>query len=95
MQQKINASKKIEFNIMTRISSWNCNYGTNERLTKELFITYFGNRIGGHYFDKWIAPCEQKFMNMINYMGLNSKDGQTFCDMVNLQMLKYERRVKQ
>ena len=84
----------LEFSLMLRISRWNCNYGTNERLSKELFIKNFGNRLGEHYFDKWASVCEQKFMNMITYLGLNDKDGVTFCNMVNRQMQEYEKRLK-
>lgn len=79
---------------MARISTWNYNYSHDERLSKELFTHYFGNRMGGHYYDKWISTCEQQFMKMIAYFGVDSKEGQAFCDMVIEQMQKYEQRLK-
>lgn len=90
----MNNERIINYSLLIRISMWNYNYSQEERLSKELFAKYFGNRMGEHYYDKWISTCEQRFMKMIAYFGQDSKEGQTFCDMVAEQIQKYEQRLK-
>ncbi|MFI3290195.1 MAG: hypothetical protein R3Y66_08710 [Rikenellaceae bacterium] len=85
--------KIISSSLMLRVAMWNNNYSSRERLSIESFTEFFGERMGRHYYEKWGYPAECKFMKMMSYYGTDSKDAETFCQMVTAQMLKYEQRV--
>ena len=66
----------IDYTMLLRVARWNDNYSSSERVTKDIMIEYFGQRMGEHYWDKWGYPCEHKAMKMIAYFGNNSTDGE-------------------
>jgi hypothetical protein len=83
----------LDHRFMLRIAIWVRNYGPEEGLAKELFSETYGSVMGNHYLDKWENTYKHDIFSMIAYFGIDTKEGQLFCDMIMQQMQKYERRV--
>ena len=83
----------IEHDFMARIALYLNSHNANEVLSLNLFNDTFGSVMGKHYHDKWFFTYKRNFMQMTAYYGLESDDGQRFCDMIALQMQKYEERI--
>lgn len=81
----------IDYERICRVLAWKTWFGPNEALDKELFIRYYGKRMGQHYFEKWCGH-QGDLIKMLAEFHTNHGNGQLFCDMVAEQMLKYEAR---
>lgn len=84
----------LNYKTLMRLAMWVSNYGPDEGLTKELFHQTYGSRMGDHYLEKWDKVYKHNIIAMTAYFGNNSKEGQKFCDMMMVQMTKYEQRTK-
>jgi hypothetical protein len=89
----MNEQNPISHTLMWRIVLWEYNRNMDETLTEELFIRYFGQCDGSHFYSKW-KYYDCNFMKMAGYFGSSTGNGQKFCDMVLEQMIKYEQRIK-
>jgi len=83
---------ELNHNLMWRIILWQSNHYTNEGLTEELFIKFFGKPDGCHFYKKWMFTYKRNLMDMFGYFGMEYDKGQKFCDMLMQQVLKYELR---
>lgn len=82
----------LNFDYLYKVAMWMGNYAPNEALTQDIFIKYYGIRMGQHYYGKWIGEAKRNILWMLCYF--NDKDGQRFCNMIAEQVEKYEHRVK-
>jgi hypothetical protein len=89
---KQNEQNLISHALLWRIVLWEYNRGIDERLTEELFIRYFGQCDGSHFYSKW-KHYDYNFMKMIGYFGSSTDNGQKFCNMVAEQINQYEKRI--
>jgi hypothetical protein len=91
----MNEQNILNHQLLWRIVLWEYNRYSEEALTEELFIRYYGKYDGSHFYSKWVYTYEFNFMKMVGYFGSSTGNGQKFCDMVMEQVEKYEQRVKQ
>lgn len=83
----------LDFASLLRVAIWVNNYGPDEGLTRELFAETYGTVMGDHYLTKWDSVYKHNIISMVAYFGIDTKEGQQFCDMVMKQMIKYEQRI--
>lgn len=82
---------QLSYEKISRILSWEHNFSQDECLSEELFIRYYGQHLGRHYYNKWLF-YDQKLHDMLAYFSPFSSEGQLFCDMVMEQVHKFEKR---
>lgn len=85
----------IDYEKISRVPAWDYNFASDEALTEELFIRYFGGAMGQHYYEKWSRVYDYDLRKMLAYFGDNLTEGQLFCNMIAEQVQKYEQRQKQ
>lgn len=84
----------IDYEKISRVLAWDYNFASDEALTEELFILYFGGGMGRHYYEKWSRVYDHDLRKMLAYFLGNLTEGQHFCDMIAEQVQKYEQRQK-
>ena len=87
---------KIEINhdYLVRIANYSSSHYPQEALTLELFNETFGSVMGKHYFEKWEHTYKHDILKMIAYFGRDIKEGEKFCRMLEVQIARYEERVR-
>lgn len=83
---------ELDYNILIRLVMWNANRYPEESITKQLFIEYFGDNYGTHFYGKWTGECNHDILKMIGYFRSNHNHGQIFCNMLFNLITKYEKR---
>jgi len=85
---------KLDFSLMTNIALWNYNHYQDEMLSKEVFIKYYGEYYGSHFYEKWEYAYERNIIKMFSYFRGEPDNGQKFCNMLIEQVQKYLNRTK-
>ncbi|MFI3293256.1 MAG: hypothetical protein SNI70_07030 [Rikenellaceae bacterium] len=83
----------IDHKYLLRIAYYSTSHYPHEALTAELFNTTFGSVMGAHYFEKWQHVVKFDILKMIAYFGIDTAEGQKFCDMLAGQIERYETRI--
>ena len=83
----------INHHYLVRIANYSSSHYPAESLTLELFNTTFGTVMGKHYYEKWEHTYKCDILKMVAYFGRDTKEGQRFGRMLEMQIEKYEERV--
>lgn len=84
---------EINHNYLLRIAYYNSSHYPQEAITEELFSEIYGSVMGKHYFEKWEHTYKHDILKMVAYFGRDIKEGQRFCEMLEKQVEKYEKRI--
>jgi hypothetical protein len=90
----MNEQTELNHCLLCRIARWQYNRYSEESLTQEVFIKYFGGNFGTHFYSKWVDTYKFNLLEMAAYFGHDIENGQKFCDMLMEQIIKYEKRDK-
>lgn len=82
---------ELDFEKISRILAWERHCAQDEQLSPELFIRYYGQVLGQHYYEKWLH-INRNLHDMLAYFDFNAPEGQILCDMIMEQMHKFEAR---
>ncbi len=84
----------LDYNELLRIAYYSSSHYPCEAISEELFNSTYGSVMGAHYYEKWQHVVKFDILKMITYFGLDTSEGQKFCDMLAEQIEKYETRIK-
>lgn len=83
----------LDYATFQQMIMWRNNFRyPDEALTKELFIEHMSQN-SLHYWEKFSKEFQCDIYKMLRYFSDDVKQGQEFCDMMAVQIEKYQQRI--
>lgn len=83
---------QLDYTLMLSLAMWSANRYVSESFSEKMFVEYFGESYGKHYYSKWIGELNCDYAKAFGYFRTRRDHGQIFCDMMMKQVTKYLKR---